>query len=887
MPYYTKSFDDAIKELATDMDTGLSESEVKTRQEKFGMNSLPKKKKTPQIIKFLTQFTDILVLVLIFAAAISLLLHETVDGLVILGIVFINALLGYIQEARAEKAIEALKKMSTTHTKVLRNGEVKSTETEEIVPGDILILDSGDKVPADARLIESISLEISESVLTGESKPVKKQAHEELGKNVLLAERNNMLYRDTTVLFGRARAVVTATGINTEIGKISQMLQTGTKDESPLAVELDKVGKKLSLAAGIIIVVIAAMTLFTGHFTVKESFFTAISLAVAAIPEGLTAIVTIVLAIGVSRLAKSKAIIKRLKAVETLGSTNLIITDKTGTLTLNQMTVTNIYTPKKKYTLHPSEKTIKSGGDIINDPTIEEDLFWTLKIAILCNDAQKNSKGFVGDPTETALLDAAQKVEIDIQQMLNTYIRLHEIPFSSINKKMLVVVENPNDPDKVFVLAKGAPEVIEWMVKSNNESVNEMNAELAQQGLRILAFSYKELSKDELDKALEMPNPEDILSTYHTFAGIIAQEDPIRPEVKEALINAKLAGVETLVLTGDNKLTATNVALQLGLISNESEVMDGNELGNTKGNQLLKILETVTVFARVTPEQKLRITEAMKDTGKVVAVTGDGVNDAPAIKAADIGISMGITGTDVTKEVADMILQDDNYATIVKAIEQGRIVYDNLIKFITYLISCNISEILIISICLLIRLPLPLLPIQILWVNLVTDGLPALALGMEPGEKDIMQRKPRNTQEHLLTKKRWCEILIESTFITISVFGVYLVALRAPMEMARTAALFSLVVAQLVQSLNNRSEVHSIFSKELQSNKKLYLTIFISFLINILIIYTSVGNKILKTVPLSPVLLLFGLIIGLIPLIGVELLKKLGTRKKLAINNNI
>ena len=864
------SIEKTIETYTTNCETGLSLEEAKTRLEKYGFNALPDKKKKSPIIKYLEHYKDILIIVLLVAGIVSGLLGEYLDAGIILFIVIVNATLSFIQETRAEKAVEALKNLETYYAKVIRDGETLQIETKELVPGDIIILENGDKVPADARLIESVSLEVTESVLTGEASSVKKDATLELGADTTLAERRNMLYKNTSVLYGRAKAIVIATGLDTEIGKISRLIQKQEKDESPLAEQLDHVGKRLSLAAGLIIIIIFGITLLKGQLDIKESFFTAVSLAVAAIPEGLPAIVTIVLAIGVSKLAKSKTIIKRLKAVETLGSTNYILTDKTGTLTLNQMQVTQIITPEKKYTFE-GDNDLKSGYEQITDPQIEENLYWALKIAVLCNNADANHTSIVGTPIEGALLKAAQDANINIHEIREKYPRIHEIPFSSINRKMLVVVENPNDSQKVYVMAKGAPEVIETMVK--NENILELNQELAERGYRTLALSYKELTKEELKKALELPNPQEVLSTYHDLAGIMAQKDPVRKEVKEALAKAKAAGIKTIVLTGDNRITATNVALELGLITNKHEVIDGGDIAEASDEELRNLLKTIKVFARVSPEQKLRITQLIKAQDNIVAVTGDGVNDAPAIKAADIGISMGISGTDVAKEVADMVLEDDNYATIVEAIRQGRIVYENLVKFVKYLISCNISEILTIGIAIAVGLPLPLVPIQILWINLVTDGMPALALGMEPGESDIMNRAPRNSKEHILTGQRWQKIVLESLLMTAGTLFAFFMGLKINYEAAQTAAFTTLVTAQLFHALTNRSDTHSAFSKKLGSNNKLFLIIFVSLIIQALVVFTSVGNIALKTVSLSSLMFLGSLVFGIIPFIALELSK--------------
>jgi P-type Ca2+ transporter type 2C len=869
---HTQSVKTALETLETSIIAGLNTQQIEKRLEKYGPNSLPEPKRTPLYVKFLAQFTDILVVVLIAAAVISAFFGERLDAIVIGVIVVINATLGFIQEARAEKAIEALRKLSTDYAKVIRNSEIQQIKVAELVPGDILLLETGDKIPADARLVETVRLQISEAVLTGESNPVNKNEEGTLELNTPLAERKNMVFKDTTILFGRGKAVVISTGLETEIGKISQMLAHEEKDDSPLAEQLDSVGKRLSLAAGAIVIVIFLLAILSGQANLQESFFTSISLAVAAIPEGLPAIVTIVLASGMSQLAKSNAIVKRLKAVETLGATDYILTDKTGTLTLNKMTVTNMVTPNIKCVVsHKGDCEDETGNKI--DTNSEEELQQLLRVAVLCNDAEDSGEKLIGDPTETALLEVAKKMGMDIKEIRNEYKRVYEIPFSAETKKMLVVVRKPHTFDRFIVMAKGAPEIMQWLVTEENQMVQALNENLARYGLRNLALSYKEISKDAFEKAKELDNPEEVLSEFHSFVGIISQKDPIRKEVKVALEKATQAGVKTIVLTGDNKLTATNVAMELELIESEKEVMDGTELGDTNGKELDRILTRIKVFARVTPEQKLRITNAIKDQGFIVAVTGDGVNDAPAIKAADIGISMGITGTDVSKEVADMVLQDDNYATIVEAIKDGRVIYDNLVKFIRYLISCNLSEVTIIAISVLAGLPLPLLPIHILWINLVTDGLPALVLGVDTAESDIMAREPRNANDHLLNKRRWVRMSVESLFISAATLIVFIIGLRTSLNVARTAAFVTLVFSQLAHALNNRSEEHSIFSRQLKPNYTLLATLLGSALLQMVVVYTPIGETLLSTVKLNTTLLGAGMGFSLLPIIGTEMLK--------------
>ncbi len=877
MHYYQKTAHETLKLLGTSDKTGLTKDEISKRQDLYGKNSLPAIKKVSALVKFIKQFSDILVLVLLSAALISFILGEFVDGIVVISIVILNGIMGYIQEAKAEKALEALKKMSTDFTKVIRDSNPARIPTVELVPGDIVILESGDKIPADCRLLEAVNLELSESILTGESMPVKKRLDPINKENPGLAEMTNMVFKDTAVLNGRGLAIVTATGTSTEIGKISQMLESTGTDEAPLTKQLDSVGKKLSLFAGIIIVVIFVVGLLSSRFNLREAFFTAVSLAVAAIPEGLPAIVTIVLAIGVSRLSKVNAIIRKLNAVETLGSTSFILTDKTGTLTQNKMTVTHIALADEIYNFDSSGILTNESGQR-SEAHDHNKIVHLLNSAVLCSDVQvinseNDENKYLGDSTEVALVICAAQVGIDVRELKQTYQRIFEIPFSSDSKKMLVVVKDPIDNNKVIAITKGAPEIVADLVMFDTEEIKRINSIFTQQGLRSLAFSFKELSIDYFNELIASNNINE-LESKHEFMGIMAQQDPLRPEIKSALHDAHMAGIETIMLTGDNRLTAIAIAREIGLITDNSQAINGIEIQHASQNELTVMLEKARVFARVSPEQKLNIVQALKSQGKIVAVTGDGVNDAPAIKTADIGIAMGLSGTDVAKGAADMVLQDDNYATIVEAIKQGRIVYDNLVKFIRYLVSCNISEILVVGIAVFAGLPLPLLPIQILWINLVTDGFPALSLGIEPGERDIMARKPRNPHEEILTPKRWLNMLFESLLITVGSLVAYVYALsHYNAAIAQTAVLTTLALSQIFHTFNNRSEKHSLTSKHLEHNYNLYLVVCISSLLQLAVVYTSLGNTLFKTQPLDLQMLSICLVLSLSSVVGVEITK--------------
>ena len=884
--YYLKTIQEIADELLTSLESGLKTDEIQKRYEKYGKNKLPEPTRESFLHKIIKQFTDVLVLILIVAAGVSFALGEVLDASVILIIVLVNGVLGYIQEARAERAIEALKGLSTQYAHVLRDGEVKQIDVVDLVPGDIIILESGDKIPADARLTEVIALQVSEAILTGESNPVVKKTDKLDKENLSIGDRVNMVYKDTSVVFGRGKALVVATGKDTEIGKISAMLSDSTREETPLGKELNIVGKRLSGAAIVVIIAIFIIGRFIKGLPLEETFLTAISLAVAAIPEGLPAVVTITLAIGVSKLAKQKAIVRRLQAVETLGSTNYICTDKTGTLTQNKMAATNVLTPSDAYEVITSKNNIKTfvtQKQRAITPQEDERLYKLLLNSLLCNNSEFSIKNkelkILGDPTETALIELVHFAEMDIVKLTSDYKRLYEVPFSSETKRMIVVTRNPQNENEVIVMAKGAAEMVTTMVTDFSASIEEINGIYAKKGLRNLAFSYRVMTKKAFEEAKAAGILDAILTTEHIYLGMISQKDPLRPEEKDAMNMAKSAGMNTIMLTGDHKLTATSIAKEIGLIDSDDETKDGMELGDASDEELAKILRQKKVFARVSPQQKLNIVKALQIQKLTVAVTGDGVNDAPAIKTADIGISMGITGTDVSKEVSDMVLQDDNYATIVKAVEQGRIIYDNLVKFITYLISCNIAEIIVVAAAMIFTPAIPLLPIQILWINLTTDGAPALALSMEPGEKDIMKRLPR-ARGHLLTRERWTMILLQAILIAIGTFTMFLLGLQVSIAVAQTAAFTTLAMSEMIRSLNNRSERHSVFSRELRPNFTLYWVIIISIAVQLLVVFTDAGNMLLKTQPLTGDFLILSVVMALLPLFGVELYKMTNWNQK-------
>src|SRR3989344_584811 len=885
--YHTKTVSEVLDILQTSHENGLTEEEAQKRLSQYGLNELPEPKKESLLLMFLSEFKDILVLLLIGAAVISFFLGEKTDAIAILAIVIINAVIGFIQEYKAEKAIEALKKLSAPYSKAVRSGEAHKIESKYIVPGDIILIEAGDKVPADSRIIEAINLEVSEASLTGESLPVKKTEDKLENENLTLGDQKNILFKDTSVTYGRGVAVVYATGALTEVGKISSLLKEEKSPQTPLQLELEKVGKNLSAGAIAIIILIFLLEIFLSFESLRLAFLTSVSLAVAAIPEGLPAVITIVLAIGVTRLAKKKAIIRKLPAVETLGATTHILTDKTGTLTQNRMVVTKIYLENGNTYKIDGEGYKPEGNFYINEsfkinPKESPPLMKILETGALCSNASvnfdknKNAWEVVGNITEGALIVAAKKARIDEKALNKSRKRIFEILFSSDSKYMLTVNEI-EDSDKLAVLIKGAPEIIlEFCKISQDEKEKTLLKinEFTSMGLRSLGFAYKEIRKEELSE-VKAGEIKDL-----TYLGVMSQHDPLRSEVKEAVKLARRAGITTIMVTGDHKLTAKAIAMELSIIEDESEVMTGEELEGLSEEELSDVVKKIKVYARVSPEQKLKLVKAVKLNGHIAAVTGDGVNDAPAIKAADIGISMGIEGTDVAKETSDMVLSNDNYATIVIAISEGRTIFDNLIKFITYLISCNIAEIFVVAAAAIARLPLPLLPIHLLWINIVTDGFPSLALGMEPGESDVMERNPRDTKKGILTKERWVILAVEGFIMGLSTFLLFRHAFFIyGIEVARTLAFVGLNLAELVHSLNSRSETKSLFAIGIIKNKPLFLAFTLSVLVQIPVIYTGFGDALFNAVPLSLNQAAPLLLASLVPFIAVEVIKLLKRRK--------
>lgn len=842
--WHSMKAEEAMKALESTWN-GLKESEAQERL-KHGRNELKEKKKTPEWVLFLGQFRNALVIILLLAAAVSALIGETLDAAVIIAIVMLNAVLGFFQERRAEKAMEALKKLSSKKAQVIRNGQARLIDSRELVPGDIVLLSVGDRVPADCRIVEALNLKADESVLTGESTAVEKSA-DAVKKEAQTAERRGMLFSGTTIVYGHCKAVVTETGMSTEFGKIASMLQQGKQENTPLQARLAAFSRQL----GIAIVLIAALIFTAGYLqgrNIAEMFLTSVSLAVAAIPEGLPAVVTITLAIGLVRMARRNAIVRRLPAVETLGSTTIIASDKTGTLTVNKMTVRKLYVNGNIVEVtgegySPEGKFILAGKEVWPD----EDMKQTLSVGMLCNDARLE-KDIIGDPTEAALLVSAKKA--GLADLRDKWKRTAEIPFDSQRKMMSVVCA---DKGSVMYTKGAAEEVLkrcsyfslqgrpEKLTQEKRKQILAVNELFAKDALRVLAFAFRNI------KAGEKPEESGLV-----FAGLQAMIDPPRPEVKPALDRCREAGIKVVMITGDHRETAVAVAKEIGILD-DGKVLTGAELDMLSEDDYMKIAEDVAVYARVSPEHKVRITETLKKKGHVVAMTGDGVNDAPALKKADIGIAMGITGTDVTKEASSMVLTDDNFATIVSAVEEGRGIFDNIRKFINYMLGANIGEVAIILTTIMLNMPLPLLPLQLLWINIVTDGLPALALGMEPPEKNIMKKKPRNPKEKIMNRESLSFIALAALLMSSATLLQFYIELSTEgVEKARTVAFTTVVTAELLIALSARSSLplHKI---GIFTNKKLLIAILSSIVLQLAVVYVPFLSGAFGTVPMSAV----------------------------------
>lgn len=857
--WFNCSSQQVVAALSTNMQLGLTSSDASRRLVEVGHNQLNIAPKISPWRIFLGQFTDFMVLVLIGASIISGLLGEKEDALTILAIIILNAVLGFFQEYRAEKSLEALKELTAPLAHVCRDGKVRRVPAKDLVPGDIMVLEGGDRVPADGRIVEQVNLEVNEATLTGESMAVSKTEEVLQETNPMLGDQLNMVFAGTVVTSGRGKAVVVATGMKTEIGKIAGMISQAEDEATPLQKRLEQLGQWLVFICLGVCAMVGTMGVLRGE-PPRQMFLAAVSLAVAAIPEGLPAIVTISLAIGVQKMIKRSAIIRKLPAVETLGCATVICSDKTGTLTQNKLTVTKIWAGQQEYLV---ANPIESKKGKIELPADMERL---LEIGVLCNNAQleTEAKGkdinfkVTGDPTEGAILAVAAGYGWTNQVLYQRLRREGEIPFSSERKRMGVWVRDVSDNH--WLMVKGAPDVIlerSTQLQKGTEVIplnSELKSKIKQQidvwgaeALRVLAFAYRSVRPEENQNSLK--DPEQTL----IFAGLMGMTDPPRPESRLAIERSRRAGINVKMITGDYPRTAAAIGKQISLLRPEGKIITGGELDHLSEAELARVINEIDVFARVSPHHKLRVVKALKRNGAVVAMTGDGVNDAPAIKEADIGVAMGISGTDVTKEASSMVIADDNFATIVAAVEEGRTIYNNIRKFIRYLLSCNIGEILTMFGGILLGLPFPLLPIQILWVNLVTDGLPAIALGMDPAEPGVMSRPPRPPQEGIFSRGLGGKIIIQGLLIALATLAVYLIQLRggASLAAARTGAFATLVFAQLCFVFQCRSEERSLLENNPFQNPYLLVAVAISTLMQIGVIYLPWLQKIFYTTSLS------------------------------------
>lgn len=865
MYYYNMTSKEVIAALASSLDSGLTSAEAEARLAKFGKNRLEISKKITIWHRLFNQFKELMIIILIVASILAFFMGESVDASIILFIVILNAIIGVFQEYKAEKAVEALKKMMSLQATIIRDGTESIIDAENLVSGDILILEEGTKIPADVRIIESAMLKVDEAILTGESVPRNKSEAAIKDDEVALADRSNILFMGTTISSGRCKAIVLETGMKTEFGKIAGLTTQINEDKSPLQKELDHVGKFIAKLALVICLFVFALGIFEGR-NMFEMFLFAISLGVAAVPEGLPATMTISLALGVQRMAKRRAIIRRLASVETLGSTTIICTDKTGTLTKNEMTVKRLYVSGKVVDVE-GEGYEPSGKFLNNNNTFSDHtMMGLLRNGLLCNNAclkKENSHwSIVGDPTEGALLVSAEKAGLSHKAEEENYRRIFEIPFSSERRTMITVHRiasgKKNSKENILAYMKGAPDMvldtcthieingkIKKLTSKDKVNLRGISLSMSNDALRVLGFAYKHL------KGAEAKNCQKLKDSGFIFQGLQGMIDPPRLEVKEAVAKCRAAGIKIFVITGDNGLTARAIAKQIGIATDLTKIITGLELDKISDEQLIGELKEEVIFARVTAEHKMRIVNAVKKQGVIVAVTGDGVNDAPALKRADIGVAMGITGTDVSKEASQMVLTDDSFATIVNAIEEGRTIYSNITKFIKYMFSSNLGEVMAILIAMLL-MPGTLLvsAIAILWVNLGTDVLPALALGLEPVEKGIMTRPPRNPKERLINSKNVMDWLVTGFIIGAGTVLIYILNIGNPAK-AMTMAFTLLVFYQLANVFNCRNDTKSLFELKPFSNRYLLVAVLISALLQIAVVNVGFMQSIFRTTSLS------------------------------------
>ncbi len=872
--WYSCAEKELIKKLESNTRTGITEAEVDKRIKKYGLNKLKEEKKKGILLKFFGQFKDIMIIILIIAAILSAVVSITkgesmTDTIIILVVVFLNALLGVMQENKAEKAIDALKKMSSQKIKVKRESKVQSVDVEELVPGDIVLVEAGDYIPADMRIIENHSLRAEESPLTGESAAVDKE-DKTFGENekVPLAERTNMLYSGSSIVYGRGVAIVVETGMNTELGKIAKAITDMKAEVTPLQKKMNEISKMLSVIVVMIAIVMVVMGIIQGK-ALLDVFMLAIALAVAAIPEGLATVITITLATGVQKMAKKKSIIRKMSAVEALGSTEVICSDKTGTLTQNKMTVRKIY----------YDMTLL---DVTNTIPVN-DISMLTKIMTLCNDTnvskENGERKLLGDPTETALISFSEKLNVFKEEYDRLYDRVDEVPFDSERKLMTTV----NKMDKNYLVStKGAIESVldrcthifidgkvREITNKDKEEIINTNIEMAKEALRVLGYAYKYLEKTGNDNNSKKENLESDL----IFVGMTGMIDPPRKEVKDAVKECYGAGMIPVMITGDNIDTASAIAKELGILTDGFEAVTGTDVDNMTDDELIKRVNKIRVYARVSPDNKIRIVKAWKANGRTVAMTGDGVNDAPALKGADIGVGMGITGTEVSKSVSSMVLSDDNFATIVVAVKEGRRIYTNIQNVITYLLASNIAEVIIIFFATLFNKML-LLPIQILWINLISDTIPAIALGFEKEEKGIMKQKPRSSKEKFFNNFMVLRIIIPAIIKSMAIFAVYYIGVRNYGEkVASSAVFFTLAVIEITFAFICRSDKHTVFKIGIFSNISMFLCVVGTLIAQILVMSFNITRDWLNIEKIGMEMYKYIAIIIAISLVMLEITK--------------